>query len=121
MTDLAGDPLVVGSGPDRFHVSVAEGAFLTPCVCFRELFDGVHRRGSVMTELPEGVGNEEVSRDEEAGAHDGECDEKTRDLLWHAVHPSVRGIEMCWTKESRGRTRAIPTQGNAKMVPGGDS
>jgi len=91
MTDLARDPLVVGSGPDRFHVSVAEGAFLTACVRLRELLDGVHRRCSVVAELAEGVGNEEVSCDEEAGAHDGEGDEKTRDLLWHAVHPFRSG------------------------------
>jgi hypothetical protein len=38
-------------------------------------------------ELTEGVGYEEVPSDEEGRTHQRENDEKTRDLLRHAVHP----------------------------------
>jgi hypothetical protein len=92
MTDLARDPLVVGGGSDRLHVSVAEGTFLAPRVGLLEVPDGVHRRSPIVTQLAEGVGDEEISRDEEGGAHNSKGDEKTRDLLWHAVHPFRSGF-----------------------------
>jgi hypothetical protein len=99
VTDFAGYAPVVRSAPDRLHVSVAEGALLTPGVGLLEVLDGVHRCGPVMPELTEGVGHEEVPGDEEGRTHQRENDEKTRDLLRHAVHP-FRWQDWCYFRRT---------------------
>lgn len=99
VTDFAGYAPVVRSAPDRLHVPMAEGALLTPGVGLLEVPDGVHRCGSVVPELPEGVGYEEVPGDEEGRTHQRESDEKTRDLLRHAVHP-FRWQDWCYFRRT---------------------
>jgi hypothetical protein len=78
---------------------VAEGAFLSSGIGFVEILDGVHCGGSVVAKLTEGVGDEEVAGDEEGGTHQRENDEKTRDLLWHAVHP-FRWGDWCFSRRT---------------------
>jgi len=121
VADFAGNPLVVGGGPDRFHVSVAKSAFLTPRVCLLESLDGVHRSGPVVTQLAKGVGDEEISRDEEGGAHNGEGDEKTRDLLWHAVHPFRWGNRIVLDEGEPRPNPSDPGPGKCKNGARGNS
>jgi hypothetical protein len=87
MADLAGYTLVVGCGSGRLHISVTESALLAPSVGFLQVPDGVHRCSPIMTKVPEGVRDQEIPGDQEGGTHQGKDQEKTRDLLRHAVHP----------------------------------
>jgi hypothetical protein len=81
---------------------VAKGAFLSPSVDLLEVLQGVHCSGSIVTQLSKGFRDKKVSSYEKGGPKEDEHYEKTRDLLWHAVHLFQSGNRGCRNVRSLG-------------------
>lgn len=101
MAHLAGDSGVVRGNPKFFDIRVAQRTLLAAGVFLLVACYRVNGRRPVMAQVTEGFGNKEAPAQEEGGSEQDEYDEKTSDLLRHAVHLFQSEFEDGGNRESR--------------------